>query len=267
MNTQLELVTPDLAKSMLEKNVSNRPINNPNVDQLVAEIGRGNFHQTGESIKFAKDGSLLDGQHRLLAIIKSQTPVELLVVRGLDNESFKYMDTGRVRMASDVLAIEGIENSAKLAAMINFIIGYDRGVYGGSHRRKRGSGKITNAMVVEYAQKHLTSLKDSYGFGWGKGKHLIGGTMIASLHYIFKQIHEGNADDFINKLVDGTNLTKGSPIFLLRERFIHDSKNKRKMQPAEKVGLICKAWNLYRKGEPVKVLRWDMGKEAFPKPI
>lgn len=39
---------------------------------------------TGEPIKFAHNGRLLDGQQRLMALVDANVAVDFLVVRGLD---------------------------------------------------------------------------------------------------------------------------------------------------------------------------------------
>lgn len=84
------------------------------------------------------------------------------------------------------------------------------------------------------------------------------------MHYTLKALDEKKADDFINKLVEGTYLTKEHPITILRERFILDSRYKRKMPSKERVALIIKAWNLFRENKKISILRWDDGRETFP---
>ena len=118
ISTTIENITPTIAGKMLERNTRNRPVNETNLAALAKEISNRNFALTGESIKFSKDGTLLDGQHRVMAIMKAGVAIKTIVIRGLENDSFKYMDTGRTRQASDVLAIEGFKNSTRLAAMV-----------------------------------------------------------------------------------------------------------------------------------------------------
>lgn len=268
IETTIENITPQIAERMLLKNTNNRPINELNVLALSKEIKTGNWHLTGEAIKFDKEGALIDGQHRLMAIVKAERSAKMQVTRGLPSEAFKYIDTGRMRQASDVLAIEGFKNSVNTAAMIRFIIAYKRGNYNTTSTANRGAFRITNAMISEFASKYSKSVLDSYGFGYGKGntkgKKLVNGTLAAGMHYILKSINEQEADDFFNKLLEGTMLTKTSPIHLLRERFMHDGLNKSKMNMSEKVALIIKAWNAYRKGIPVQRLIFVKG-ETFPK--
>ncbi len=261
-------VTPHQARAWLLKNNMNRPVNKDNLALLAKEMKSKNFHLTGESIKIAEDGTLLDGQHRLMAIVESGIAVKMFVMKGLPKEAFKFIDTGRMRQAGDVLGIDGIKNPSKIAAVVKFIIAFKRGQYfSAANQRTRGATKITNVMVSDFASKNIKSLYDSYGFGFGKGKRLIAGTLISSMHFLFKNIDEKAADDFINKLVEGTNLTKESPIFMLHEKFIMDARNKKKMKMSDKVALICKSWNLYRTNKKVVRLEFNSQKENFPKPI
>lgn len=262
------VISPKQARLWLEKNTMNRPINEGNLSFLTSEIQRNNFHITGESIKIAEDGTLLDGQHRLMAIVKSGMAVKMFVIQGLPKDSFKYMDTGRTRQASDVLAIEGIKNSSKMAALAKFVMSFSKNKFDNvynKHDQKRS--KITNADVSDFVNKNHESLLDSYEYGFGHKKKLISGGYIAGLHYIFKKINRAQADAFINDIVVGENLSKSSPAFILREKFITDSRNKRKMSNVEKLALVCKAWNLYRQNKTVVSLRWDKAKDQFPKPI
>lgn len=264
-----ETVTPMMAKRWLEKNTKNRSINEDNLNGIIAEMNKENFHLTGESIKIAKDDTLLDGQHRLSAIVKSGRAVKMLVVRNLDNDAFKYIDTGRPRRAADVLAIEGIKNPSKIAATVRFILNFKKGQYVAvAHNKgKRNKERVTNATVSEFVAKNKESLYDSYPYGFNKQNKLISGVTLAAFHYIFKGINDDAADDFCHKLANGADLPQTSPIYLLRAKLLHDVRSTKKMSNLERIALVCKSWNLYRTGKKVTILKWDSTKEAFPKPI
>lgn len=266
-----KLVTPEMAKQMLMYNTNNRSINNDNLNAIIAEIQRKNFKITGESIKIAKNGVLLDGQPRLEAIIKTSTPMTLLVVEDLDNDVFKYIDTGRTRKASDVLAIEKINHPTAIAGMARMIMNFKRGHYSHAAQKKTTASskrtKITNSDVSEFVQKNKTEIEDSYTYGHNKNNRIISPVFLSSFHFLFHEINPIEADDFCHKCATGENLSNNSPILLLRQKLLLDIRNKSRMKPLEKMALICKAWNLYRKNDTVKVLKWDSIKEPFPKPM
>ena len=83
----------------------------------------------GQPIRFDSDGFLLDGQHRLNAIVKSGTSQKFLIIKGLQNETFKVMDTGKNRNGSDALSILGIKYSADIASACRIILNYNDGNY------------------------------------------------------------------------------------------------------------------------------------------
>lgn len=261
----VETITVDKAKALLDNNKKNRPINDNNLNAIIMEMNRNNFHLTGESIKVARDGTLLDGQHRLMAIVKTRKPLRILVVRGLDNDAFKYIDTGRTRKASDVLAIEGVSNSTKMAAIAKFIINFKKGYFHNVANRTQRNTRITNADISEFVAKNGESLQKSYPYGYNKdNKGIISGTTLAAMHFILKAINEDQADEFCEKITSGENLSKESPIYLLRQKLISDVRAKHKMPAIEKLALICKAWLLFRSGKKVSILKWDNVREPFP---
>ena len=103
ITAKVETITPEIAKTMLGENVNNRRISRDNVNLFAREIRNGEWRFNGEAIKFGKDGRLLDGQHRLLAVIAADKPLTTLVIRGLEDETQQTMDSGKTRTLGDVL--------------------------------------------------------------------------------------------------------------------------------------------------------------------
>lgn len=107
ITAKVETITPEIAKTMLGENVNNRRISRDNVNLFAREIRNGEWRFNGEAIKFGKDGRLLDGQHRLLAVIAADKPLTTLVIRGLEDETQQTMDSGKTRTLGDVLTLRG----------------------------------------------------------------------------------------------------------------------------------------------------------------
>lgn len=103
--TVVETITPEMATKYFEANGANRPISDVAVDAYSRDIVSGRWDLTGESIKFSRSGRLLDGQHRLLAIIKAARPVRMMVTYGLRESVMDSLDSGRVRSVGDRLKI------------------------------------------------------------------------------------------------------------------------------------------------------------------
>ncbi len=108
-------VTPKLAQTMLDESVAsgfeNRPASQATVAKYASDMTKGNFHgdKTGETIKIAMVNgkkAVIDGQHRLHAIIKSGVSTDLSFAEGVDISMFKYIDGGKPRTLSDLMTID-----------------------------------------------------------------------------------------------------------------------------------------------------------------
>ena len=99
------LVTPALATSWLEKNDNNRPINWNYVSQLARDITSGRFACTHQGIAFDTNGHLIDGQHRLWAILEADVPVRLRVFYNEPPENIIHVDGNCPRRTSDRMSL------------------------------------------------------------------------------------------------------------------------------------------------------------------
>lgn len=104
-STRVETVTPEIAVEWLKKNTRNRRTLKSKIDALAREIKEGRWVLTHQGIAFGEDGTLFDGQHRLMAVAESGVTVQMRVTRGLSPDTLNAIDTGTSRRSQDVLAI------------------------------------------------------------------------------------------------------------------------------------------------------------------
>ena len=116
LSTLEEIITPGVAEEILNGNRRNRAISSKRVAILSAQIRSGGWVLNGETIKISNTGALLDGQHRLAAVIDAGVPIRTLVTRNLPESAMNTLGTGRARSAADILSINGYPNSALLAS-------------------------------------------------------------------------------------------------------------------------------------------------------
>jgi len=109
MKSEVRTVTPREAAQWLEHsnghNRHNRPLSKSYVSYLAREIEVGNWRLTHQGIAFDSDGTLVDGQHRLSAIIEAKKPIQILVTLGLPVERFPIIDRGVARHMSVITGI------------------------------------------------------------------------------------------------------------------------------------------------------------------
>lgn len=250
-------LTPAKAEQLLNVNTHNRPLRNRDVEKLRGAIERGEWQFNGDAIRFAKDGTLLDGQHRLWAISMAETgtPVEVLIIRDLEPESQLTMDAGARRTLADHLRLMGHMNGLSLAAAIN------------THwRLVNGLIRTTSYPTITQALGHFTehpSIEDALFVSRSYHRRLRGSSaVIACLAYEFGSRDAEAAETFFEQIINGTNLTEDSPTLALRRYLELNNPD-----PTLLMALTIKAWNAYVQGTPMRMVSWrPVGKqaEAFP---
>lgn len=107
MKEEWILVTPAIAKQWLTKNTSNRRLRKRTVVRYACDMKAGQWLETHQAIAFSEAGVLLDGQHRLAAVIESGVSQRFLVVTGCSHESQLVVDKVLPRGAADSITLEG----------------------------------------------------------------------------------------------------------------------------------------------------------------
>lgn len=105
MQVSVETITPKQAEKYLQFNTSNRTLRKSLVSQYARDMTNSKWKLTHQGIAFNCDGTLLDGQHRLAAIVESGTTIDMLVVRGVDSRHQLVMDDHAKRSAYDALTL------------------------------------------------------------------------------------------------------------------------------------------------------------------
>lgn len=128
MDTKKVLVTPEKAISWLEGNTHNRKLREERVKQYARDISRGEWYLTHQGIAFDPSGVLVDGQHRLWAIIEANMAVEMLVSTDVAKETQLVIDDHLPRSGVDALQLRGKGSSRRKVAVLNILLrGFSRG--------------------------------------------------------------------------------------------------------------------------------------------
>lgn len=119
METKIEVITPEIARNMLTDNVRNRILRRKHVARLATSMRRGEWKLTHQGIAYSSDGELIDGQHRLHAIILAGVPVKMMISFGVDD--FIAIDRGASRSVSDLTGMpKKLAEAVKIAGSIIF---------------------------------------------------------------------------------------------------------------------------------------------------
>jgi len=257
MKTTIQKISPELAYEMLKQNTKNRKLKKNIVLDYANQMATGNWKLTDQGISISKDKIIINGQHRLAAIVKSKTTIEIPVTIDLDyNDVFKVYDTGVKRTASDALHISGVKNASLIAASIKkqIILG------------KKNITKITNTEIHDRyfsnseVYQTISNLSTKYN---NKLKllsiSLVGGIM--SYLIIDKKHDLDTVESFLNQLYFNKEITN-STIELLRDKLIDDLIGNKRMTKKVRILNVIKTWNNYINGVENKRLSIDLNKDS-----
>lgn len=264
MEIEKILITPTMAKELLEKNISNRNVKPKTVLRYSNDMLNGNWlEDTAELIAISKLGVLLNGQHRLLAIIKSNTSHKIHLATGVPDEVFKVVDTGSSRNTNDIFKIDNILNSNILPSIIYTYRNLVSGFLG------KNDSKFSSSECLKFYNERpdFYQIVAKKTLSWYNGfSKILGPSFIGGFYCYFQGINESMANEFFNQLCYGEgNICK--PIALLRKKLMDDKFATKKLPVALKNAYIIKAWNYYRNKESIKILKFDFDTEKFPKAI
>lgn len=131
LSAQFETIDSDQAKEYLKQNKSNRPLRERTVSRYAKDMKAGRWRLTCQGIGFDRHGALMDGQHRLHAVILSGATIVCLVVRGLEPEANDGLDLGFNRGVDDVLHYRGIQADKIMIGVMRWVsFDISRGVSG-----------------------------------------------------------------------------------------------------------------------------------------
>lgn len=237
-------VTPALAQEWLDRNLHNRPIRKNKVDSYARDMKSGNWALNGEAVKFAVDGILLDGQHRLHAIVAAGVPVQILVVSGLANDTQTTMDSGVKRTTGDAFGLEGMKNAQILAATLKKIWMWQQGDH-----RFAANNYPTTAECAELLARHpeihhsvhvATHIRNTF--------RPLPPSIVGTAHFVLSQIDAEEAGHFFSRVSDGAGLEPGHPILTLRSRVTNETLAGTTVQAHQRMAYLIRTWNAVRDG-------------------
>jgi len=262
MKITKQLITPAIAEAYLDRNEKNRNVSIISVRKYANDMAIGAWKEnTYEFIKIGKSGRVLDGQHRLLAIVMANVPVVMHVAFDVDESVFDVLDTGKYRSAGDVFTIEGVKNAKTLSGiMIIYKSLLD------NKKTRDGNRRPTNAELLAIYRNDVifwdgvtTKARAWYmAFSGVLSPSTIGGFYALFTHY-----RDDVAHKFMDQLCTGKEITNNT-LYLLRNKLIADKVSNLKMKQSYRNALIIKAWNFFVRNKSVKSLQYDEIREDFP---
>ena len=268
-NSVTENITPGKAQQYLNTSAGNRVISKIYVHSYADTMKRGAWMLNGVPIIFDFNGHLLDGHHRLAAVIEAGIPVRFDVVRGVDPAAFTTFDCGRHRNVGQLLSMQGIKHYNLVGSIV---VANDRLIKNGrlytNNTVNSGFEKNTNTDLYELYRR------DPDGYAEVAARivalesrvRILNGSWAGGVYYYLT--HTGGytkqeVDKFFDVLfaLDGAGVDEKHPANLLRRAITKERIEGRRLAAETLWAFIVKAWNAYITDAHPKILRYTQSEQ------
>lgn len=257
---KIEVITPANAAQMLGTSAGNRPVRKTAVNRYARDMIADKWVLNGEAIKFDATGRLVDGHHRLNAVIASQKSQTFLVVRNVPQDAMLTLDTGIGRSFHDASIVAGKQYDQRVGPIARWWWRYDkdRMTFGGVPSHQELEFLVQSHQTILESARYIHKLKAVI-------KYCVPSVQGFIHAFASEKYDREIADVFMRDLNDGAKLDEYSPIFVLRRALVEDD---RRIEPYRVLAYSIKAWNIWLAGGKMKVVQWRNSgptPEPFPK--
>jgi hypothetical protein len=259
-------MTPAWAEELLRANTDNRNLRRKSVvAQYAGAMCRGEWVLSNDAITVREDGVLGNGQHRLHAVVQSGITISVILIEGLPVSTQDVIDTGAKRTAADLLSRRGEPHASVLAAVLRQLWIYRTTGEFGHHT----AVQATHSQLLEILEREPAIREAALeSERIRKGGVPIPGSITGALYHVFSSVDPEEAQVFWERFRTGANLAETDAIFALRRQLIASKAGQTKhMNTRWAAALTIIAFNYWREGHRVKLLKWNPGganPQAFP---
>lgn len=252
MQAKIEMISPSYARQLLEQGISNRPISETAVLRYARDMADGKWQSNGQGIVLTESGMMLDGQHRMHAVIRADVTVGMLVVRGISQEHFSTLDSGRSRTLADVLSVDGFKNSNQLAVVARMAYNYTVG----NHLRDAPTKATLRDFVADHP--YLAEMANYAISNSGKGPIRRLNTSLGAVLFLANSKHRFDPEvmEFQGGIASGSGLFAGDSRLSIREWMLNHASKGTTMVTADVIfSAVAKAWNAFSMGDATRLIR------------
>ena len=269
----IETVSPTKAKGWLQGNVDNRKLRETRVLFFSRLLQEGEWELTGDAIVFDDQGILINGQHRLTAVVVSKISAEFLVLRGVPSKAQEVMDQGLSRNLGDQLHRRGVQYNTIVAGSLQWLAQMTYTEKTGKVHYATPDMRPSLRELLQLFEKNPELAQEAKATNKLVYYLKVRPGPTTALYHRLKKIDAEEAEIFFKHLQEGAGLGKNDPIWKLREWCLNDARTRRTTgrAPAYRyVAMTLKAWNIWREGKTTQKLAWtysSVKKDPWPNPI
>ena len=276
LNIYFQRVTPAIAQRLLESNhAQNRKIKPQVVDSYVRQMERGLWKpDNGEGISISECGKLVNGQHRLHAIIQYGKTVTVLIISGVPENSIASIDDGIKRTLTDAMMINGknIPNQSSVNGAITCLYNlYGCTMLDLHYESISGAKRNSTSELIQFYDsmpKFKESAHDFFTkFKYSKIAKVIPLGVALSMYYVFYDEHQEIVYSIFKSYETGIpmdNLREASPIYFACAKSRRSRELKIRIRPWEHIAMFLWVFAKSIEGKKVEkapqmVWNWSNG--------
>jgi hypothetical protein len=256
---------------------TNRKASAKVINEYAAAMLRGEWLLTPHGIAISEEGVMVDGGHRMRALIQAATEgvntagvflppnpnlrVAMMVAFGVPADSVRVMDIGKRRLPHDFLTMDGEVNVMATSAVIRPAYCYENVPWSGPQSWL--DFRITPTMQAAYLEAN-PSIREAVAVG-SAHKRVLKPSASGAFWVLAQKVQPLKVvEEFLEPLRTGANLEPGNPVLTLRELMFTSREIRRVYTVPEELALTIKAFNRWVEEGKYELLmfRWD---EKFPR--
>ncbi len=220
------------------------------------DMRNGSWKTNGETIKFDKEGALIDGSNRLNAVSIGNKTIDFLSVGNLDRDCVDTIDDGIKRSLEHVLNMQGYAYETGAAAIVRLKMQLDKqrlaqGQSAGNLGIKRTDEVMEFENHKEVYNKVTQYAKDVYTNSFKALNRPEVGAIYLHLTDTLK-VDKGIVEEFFDKLISHTPKT----IFF---KTYESLMNKKSCRGADRMREYIRCWNSFVRGNRVNRCAYNEG--------
>jgi len=264
VGTLTGLVTPDIARWLLELNTDNRPLSDSAVRRFREILQQGRWINTGEPVIVSTEGVLNDGQHRLTAIVRTRIGAVVDVRFGIERQAFKVTGTGTRRTAGNVLAMGGHKMATAQAGIARLLAIHDLGLMA-QHNVRVDTDVILQTTTENPLIERVATLIKGAKFAPARSGPFAMVMVLAARNAPWDKVAEFAA-------IAAGGLCEREEIAprRLHVRLRDEALSRNRISQLDVAILTAKAWNAWAEGRDVNILKIndaDRASATFPRVV
>lgn len=217
---RFELITPQKAVLYYKKNTDNyRPRVDKNYKHLIHDILKFHWTITGETIVIDELGILIDGQHRLEAIIKQGIALPCIVVEGVPKEAKDMTGNSVPRKLWNRLQNHGEKYPKRLQTILYLAYWLDQ--------TTNKHDWPTHAEAIDYLNDHPEIRDCVEKYSKVPVTSPISAQVATYCYYILSKVDAVKAEKFIDRVITARDIKKQMKQIICLREFILDTRKRK----------------------------------------